>query len=342
MLPAIDPTLARYAGRAVCVVATGDPLHYGIGALLGEDITVLPHPSSVSLACARLRWPVEQVEVVSAVGRPVAALAAALHPGRRVLVLSAGSDTPAQVRALLAERGYGASEVTVLEELGGPGERIGHEGPYAALNLVAVRCVADADTRALGLGVGLPDDAYEHDGQITKREVRAVTLSALAPVPGELLWDVGAGSGSVGIEWMRSHRSCRAVAIEASVQRAERIARNASTLGVPGLQVVHGVAPAALAGLLAPDAVFVGGGLTGDGVLDTCWSALRVGGRLVANAVTVESEAVLVSWRSRVGGELTRIAINRSSPVGGFTGWRPLMPVTQWSVRKSVRKEEGS
>jgi precorrin-6Y C5,15-methyltransferase (decarboxylating) len=183
---------------------------------------------------------------------------------------------------------------------------------------------------------GLPDDAYDHDGQLTKREVRAVTLAHLAPRPGELLWDVGAGNGSIGVEWLRAHRTCRAVAVEADEARAGRIGANAEALGVPSLQVVHGRAPEALAGLPAPDVVFIGGGITNPGVLDACWGALRPGGRLVANAVTLEAEAALVAARDRHGGDLTRIEVSRAAPLGGFTGWRPAMPVTIWSTTKDA------
>jgi precorrin-6Y C5,15-methyltransferase (decarboxylating) len=235
---------------------------------------------------------------------------------------------------MLTAAGFGDSAVTVLSQLGGPSERIvtGTAASLAAdsdpLNVIAISCAGPATS----VVPGLPDDVYESDGQLTKREIRAVTLAALAPIPGQLLWDVGAGSGSIGIEWMRSHRACRAVAIESSDSRVARIVHNASSLGVPGLRVVEGRAPDALAGLPVPDAVFIGGGLTRDGVVDACLAALRPGGRLVANAVTLESEAVLTTWYAKLGGELTRIAVNRASPVGGFTGWRAMMPVTTWSV----------
>lgn len=342
LLPAVEPLLAEHAGRRVCVLASGDPMLFGIGAtlvrLLGADaLRVLPHPSSVSLACARLGWPAEDVEVVSLVGRPVESLL--VLPDRRVMVLSAGGDTPARVAELLAARGFGPTAMTVFADLGGPGERR-HDGvaatwpaePSGALNVIALDCRAAPGVTSLGRGPGLPDDAYEHDGQLTKREVRAVTLAALGPLPGQLLWDVGAGSGSVAIEWMRTHQSCRAVAVESRDDRIDRIARNAGMLGVPGLTVVHGKAPDALDGLPTPDAIFVGGGLTGDGVLEACWAALPEGGRLVANAVTLESEAVLTRWQATVGGTLTRIEISRAAPVGGYTGWKPMMPVTQWFV----------
>lgn len=345
MLPAVGPLLAEHADSRVCVLASGDPMLFGIGAtlvrLLGaEALRVIPHPSSVSLACARLGWPAADVEVVSLVGRPIESLL--VQPNRRVLVLSADGDTPGQVAELLRGRGFGPTAMTVLEELGGPGERR-RDGtaatwpaePAGGLNVIALDCRAEPGVPPLGRGPGLPDEAYEHDGQLTKREVRAVTLAALAPLPGQLLWDVGAGSGSVGIEWMRAHPSCRAVAVESVAQRAERISRNAHALGVPGLTVVAGRAPEALAGLPRPAAIFVGGGVTGDGVLEMCWAALPAGGRLVANAVTLESEAVLTRWQAKVGGTLTRIEISRAAPVGGFTGWRPMMPVTQWEVART-------
>jgi precorrin-6Y C5,15-methyltransferase (decarboxylating) len=337
MLPALPGLLDAHAGRRIAVLASGDPMFYGVGTtivrLVGADrVRVLPHPSSVSLACARLGWPVEDTEVISAVGRPLAPLNAALAPGRRLLVLSADQRTPARVTALLAERGHGGSEVTVLERLGAPDERVGP--PHDAidpLNIVAVRC---SDGPGLPLVPGLPDDSYEHDGQLTKREVRAVTLARLAPVPGELLWDVGAGAGSIAIEWTRAHRSCRAIAIEGRADRAARVAANAESLGAVGLRVVTGTAPAALDGLDTPDAVFVGGGVTAPGMLTACWEALRTGGRLVVNAVTVESERVIGEAYAEFGGELTRITINRASPVGGFTGWKAMMPVTQWAVTR--------
>ncbi|MEU7148029.1 precorrin-6y C5,15-methyltransferase (decarboxylating) subunit CbiE [Streptomyces sp. NPDC045470] len=363
--PAVPGLLAAHAGREVCVLASGDPMFHGIGRTLTEVLAeagaapprVLPHPSSVSYACARLGWPVEDTEVVTLVGRPLAGLAAALHDGRRLLVLSAGAETPAQVAGLLREHGFGPTRMRVLEQLGGPRERqaevtaadwppppatdatdptpTGH--PLHAidpLNVIALDCSRAPEALRLSAAPGLPDDAYEHDGQLTKRHVRAATLAALAPAPGELLWDVGGGSGSIGIEWMRTHRTCRAVAVERDAVRAGRIARNADALGVPALRVVTGPAPEALAGLPAPHAVFIGGGLTAPGLLEACWAALPPGGRLVANTVTLESEALLADWYRRHGGDLVRLAVAHAVPVGGFTGWRQAMPVTQWSVTK--------
>ncbi|GAB2783675.1 bifunctional cobalt-precorrin-7 (C(5))-methyltransferase/cobalt-precorrin-6B (C(15))-methyltransferase [Streptomyces chlorus] len=355
--PAVPGLLAAHAGRRIAVLASGDPLFYGIGRTLAEvlgagSVHVLPHPSSVSYACARLGWPLEDTEVVTLVGRPTARLAAALHDRRRLLVLSADAATPGEVAALLRDRGFGPSRMRVLEQLGGDRERTSGETsaddwppPHTGddpdpLNVVAVECRRAPGALRLGAVPGLPDEAYEHDGQLTKRHVRAATLGALAPAPGELLWDVGGGSGSIAVEWMRTHSACRAVTVERDPVRAERIIRNAERLGVPGLRVVTGAAPAALAGLPQPDAVFVGGGLTAPGLLDACWEALPAGGRLVANTVTLESEALLADARRRHGGELVRLAVAHAVPVGGFTGWRQAMPVTQWAVQKTSDSSE--
>ncbi|WP_028921132.1 bifunctional cobalt-precorrin-7 (C(5))-methyltransferase/cobalt-precorrin-6B (C(15))-methyltransferase [Pseudonocardia acaciae] len=346
MLPALPALFEGMAGLRVCALASGDPMFFGLGAtlcrVLGPDrIEVLPHASSVSLACARLRWPVQDVTVVSAVGRSLDRVRAHTAPGRRLLVLAPDAQGPAEVARVLTEQGYRGSELTVLEQLGGPAERVrtGRAGnwdepPGDPLAVVAARCVADPGTVGLPLVPGLPDDAFEHDGQLTKREVRAVTLARLGPLPGQLLWDVGAGAGSIAIEWLRAEESGQAIAVEQDATRAARIGRNAAALGVPSLRVVVGRAPAALEDLEPPSAVFVGGGVTADGVLPACWEALGGGGRLVANAVTVQAEALLASWYERHGGSLTRLEVQRAAPVGRFTGWRPSLPVTQWVVDK--------
>ncbi|MFE7623391.1 precorrin-6y C5,15-methyltransferase (decarboxylating) subunit CbiE, partial [Streptomyces sp. NPDC057509] len=344
--PAVPGLLAAHAGSRTAVLASGDPMFYGIGRALTEvlgagRLRVLPHPSSVSYAGARVGWPLEDTEVVTLVGRPAARLAAALHEGRRLLVLSAGATTPAEVAALLCDRGFGPSPMRVLEQLGGEDEACvqGTAQTWShpagdPLNVIAVECRRAPGAPRLGAVPGLPDEAYAHDGQLTKRHVRAATLGVLAPAPGELLWDIGGGSGSIAIEWMRTHPSCRAVTVERDPERAARIADNADRLGVPGLRVVTGRAPDCLAGLPAPDAVFIGGGLTAPGLLDTCLRALPPGGRLVANTVTLESEAVLAAQHREHGGDLVRLAVAHAVPVGTFTGWRQAMPVTQWSVRK--------
>lgn len=342
---ALTPVLER-RDTPVCVLASGDPMFFGVGASLArelapDELRILPAPSSVSLAAARLGWPLQSTAVVSLVARPLAALQAQIHSGARLLVLSNDGDSPAAVAELLRERGFGPSRLSVFEHLGGERERRidgladGWSLERAAdLNLVAIECLAGEGARCLPLTPGLPDDAYRHDGQLTKRDVRAITLSRLAPSPGELLWDVGAGCGSIGIEWLRAHPSCRAIAIEADEGRQAHIAHNRDALGVPSLQLVAGRAPEALEGLAAPDAVFIGGGVTVPGVLQHCWQALKPGGRLVANAVTLQSEAALIAFRGEHGGELTRIEVAQAKPLGGFDTWRGALPITLLDVSK--------
>jgi precorrin-6Y C5,15-methyltransferase (decarboxylating) len=339
-------SLLSNRGEPVCVLASGDPMFYGVGASLARQLPVsemltLPAPSSCSLAAARMGWPLQDVVTLSVVARPVAALNAHLSSGVRLLVLSNDGRSPAAIAALLHERGFGPSRLTVLEHLGGAAERRVEgiasdwgDPPIADLNLIAIECVAERDTPRLSRLAGLPDSAFKHDGQLTKRDVRAITLARLAPVPGELLWDVGAGSGSIGIEWMRAHPACRALAIEADVGRQALIEHNRDALGVPGLQLVRGNAPQALAGLERPDAIFIGGGVTREGVLDTCWAALKPGGRLIANAVTLQSEMTLMAWREQHGGELTRIHIAQAQPLGDFDTWRQALPITLLDVTK--------
>lgn len=341
----------RHAGRRVAVLASGDPMLHGIGAtmveLLGADrVRIVPHISSVTLACAAMRWAVHDADVVSLVGRPVESLHAWVQPGRRLLVLSADGATPRRVAQLLRDRGFGPSRMTVLADLGHPDRSRASATAQAwdgqdcpALNVVAVECVAGAAARVLARTPGLADDAFEHDGQLTKREVRAVTLAHLAPSPGQLLWDVGAGAGSIAIEWMRTHPACRAIAVESDGQRAERIRRNAAALGVPGLDVVHGRAPTALGALPQPHAVFVGGGAGIPGVLDVCFHSLRPGGRIVVNAVTLETEAVVTELYRQHGGDLVQVSVNRVKPLGGMLGRDMAMPVTIWSVAKPVAAE---
>ncbi|MBJ2289445.1 precorrin-6y C5,15-methyltransferase (decarboxylating) subunit CbiE [Pseudomonas sp. MF5691] len=343
----LEPLLARRF-EPVCVLASGDPMFYGVGASLArqvaaDELLILPAPSSVSLAAARLGWPLQDVVTLSVVARPVAALNAHLASGVRLLVLSNDGQSPTAIAALLRASGFGPSRLSVFEHLGGAAERRidGHAESWqdpaiAALNLVAIDCLADANTPRLSRLAGLPDSAFKHDGQLTKRDVRAMTLARLAPTPGELLWDVGAGSGSIGIEWMRAHPSCRALAIEADAGRQQLIEHNRDALGVPGLQLIRGSAPQALAGLEAPDAIFIGGGVTRDGVLDTCWQHLRPGGRLVANAVTLQSEMTLMAWRAQHGGELTRIHVAQAQPLGDFDTWRQALPITLLEVLKPL------
>ncbi len=331
----------------VVALASGDPLVSGVGTtlidLLGHDeVTIIPAVSSIALARAAMRWPAESCCVVSLVGCDVSLLRRELSPGRRVLVLSADEHTPAAVARLLVDSRYGDSELTVLGDLGGPTESVARFESaqllltrtgcsFSRLNVVAVEC---AGPNLGGWVAGLSDDAFEHDGQLTKRDLRASALARLAPAPGEHLWDVGAGAGSVGIEWMRAHPTCRATAVEIDPSRAERIGRNAARLGVPGLVVAPGSAPDALTGLPAPDAIFVGGGATRAGVIDACLAALRGGGRLVVHGVTLQTEQLLASLYREHGGELTRIAVETAAPIGSFTGWTPARTVTQWALHR--------
>jgi precorrin-6B C5,15-methyltransferase / cobalt-precorrin-6B C5,C15-methyltransferase len=339
------PLLLARRGRPVVVLASGDPFFYGVGDLIArhvpaEEIFCAPTLSAFALAAARLAWSQQDCALVSLHGRAFERLAPQLQPGRRLIALSWDGSTPLRVARFLVERGMGDTPIHVLEHMGGPRERRRAMqardyalNDVAALNTLALEIVAGADARVIPLSAGLPDDWFEHDGQITKRDIRAVTLSALAPRRGALLWDIGAGSGSVAIEWMLADPANRAVAIEADSSRAERIARNALTLGTPGLDIIVARAPDGLAGLPAPDAVFIGGGASAT-TLEIAWRALKIGGRLVVNAVTLETQALLFDAQVDKGGELAQIAIAKARAVGRFRGFDPAMPVVQWRVEK--------
>lgn len=340
--------IVKHRGRPVAVLASGDPFHYGVGDLLMRTVTAdetlcLPQSSAFSLAAARLGWSLQDVALVSLHGRAIEGIVRHLQPGAHILALSWDGETPAKLAALLCARGLGESAITVLERMGGPGEHVRRTTAKSfdldrvePLNTIALEVVGPA-TAALSLAPGLDDSLFEHDGQLTKRDVRAITVSALAPRQGELLWDVGLGAGSIAIEWLLRHPSLRAVGIEEGADRAARAARNAAALGTPDLRIVQGHAPAALAGLPAPDAVFIGGGLGDDGLFETVWSALKPGGRLVANAVSLGSEARLIALFQQHGGELTRIEIAKSGAAGRSGKvfvWRPAAPIVQWRVTK--------
>lgn len=339
------PGILGRRGQPTCILATGDPFHFGIGAEIARlvpaaEIRAFPQPSAFSLACARLGWPLAECGLVTLHGRALARIIPHLQPGARLLVLSWDGSTPEAIAGLLRERDFGASRLTVLEAMGGPRERVREIradafdlGTIDPLNTVAI-AIAGAG-RGLPLAAGLDDSLFENDGQLTKAEIRALTLAALRPHPGLHLWDIGAGAGSIAIEWMLRHPSLRATAIEARPDRAERIRRNAESLGTPDLAVVTGAAPEALAELQAPDAVFIGGGVSEPGILPAAVAALRSGGRCVANAVTLQGEAALLAAFAQHGGTLRRYAVDRASPVGGLHGWRPAMPVTQWAWTKS-------
>ena len=344
---AVEDEVLSHRGRQVCVLASGDPFHYGVGATLARridarEMLVAPAPSAFSLAAARLGWSLPQTALLSLHGRTLDLIRPHLQPGARILALTSDGEGAAALAKLLADIGFSASRLTVLEALGGPRERFRATtasefdlDAVDALNIVAIEVEAAPGARVIARTPGLADDLFEHDGQISKREVRAVTLSSLAPRRGELLWDIGAGSGAVAIEWMLTDPPImRAVAIERRAERAARIRRNAAAFGVPGLEIVEDAAPMALAKLAPPDAIFIGGGAGEPGLIEAAIDALRSRGRLVVNAVTLETEVALIDRHERLGGELTRIAIARAAPLGEKTGWRAAMPVTQWAWTK--------
>ena len=341
---ALIGTLKQHRRRRVVVLATGDPLWFSVGARIGraipaDEITYHPQISAFQLAAARMGWSLADVETLTVHGRPVQQMIAFIQPDQRLLILTTGADTPAQIARFLTERGFGKSRMTVLASMGGDNERRfdglaeswTHEVP--AFNTLAVDCVAAPDAALLPRVPGLADDLFHHDGTMTKQEIRAVTLAKLMPMRGAHLWDIGTGCGSVAVEWMRAARYARATGIEPRADRRAMAAENALALGTPKLTIVAGQAPEALEGLAPPDAVFIGGGLSAS-VFDAAWAALRPLGRLVANAVTLQSEALLIELHARHGGHLTKLSVQRAEPVGGLTGWRPLMPVTQWSLIK--------
>jgi len=342
------PEIEKHRGRPVVVLASGDPFHYGVGDLLlrsipADETLCLPQSSSFSLAASRLGWSLQDVALVSLHGRALEGIVRYLQPGARILALSWDGDTPAKLARLLVERSMGDSALTVLEAMGGPRERVRRTtaagfdlGNVAPLNTIALEVAASDGAVVLGLAPGLADSLFEHDGQLTKREVRAVTLSALAPHQGELLWDVGLGAGSIAVEWLLRHPSLKAIGIEAEPERAARAARNAASLGTPDLEIVQKRAPEAFDGLPTPDAIFLGGGLSDPAVFEAAWSALKPGGRLVANAVSLQSEARLIELFQRHGGELVRLDVAKAGKAG--TGavfvWRPAAPIIQWRARK--------
>lgn len=340
-----EAILAR-RGRPTCVVASGDPFHYGIGAELAkrvpaDEIRAYPHPSAFSLAAARLGWSIPDCALVSLHGRALSRIVPELVPGARILALTSDGTTAAQVAAMLVARGMSASRLVVLEALGGSRERVRAaraEGFSLAdidpLNLLAIEVAGGAEAIALPRAAGLDDALFENDGQLTKAEIRAITLAALRPMPGGLLWDVGIGAGSVAIEWCLAHPRNRALGLEERPDRAARARANAERLGAAALAIHDGVAPDGFAGWPAPDAIFVGGGAGDSGVVEACWAALKPGGRIVINAVSLETEAILARLHAAHGGAMRRIAISRLDRVGTMHGWRPAMPVTQWVAVK--------
>jgi precorrin-6B C5,15-methyltransferase / cobalt-precorrin-6B C5,C15-methyltransferase len=333
-------------GRRTVVLATGDPLNYGVARKLMEivpfaEMEIVPQLSSFSLAAARMGWPLGDCDTITLHGRPAANIEAFIQPDVRLLALTADASTIAEVARRLVARGYGPSEITVLENMGGPRENSVRfraedftECPFSDLNTLAIWCRPKADAALLPRVPGLPDDAFIHDGQLTKREVRAATLAALGPYPDALLWDVGAGCGSIAIEWMRAARGARSIAFEHDPERLRMIGENADRLGTPRLKVIAGEAPASLAGQEAPDAVFIGGGMGIPGVFETSWAALKSHGRMVANVVTLEGELHLVDLQEKHGGDLVRLDVSYLARIGPLRALKPRMAVLQWRAVK--------
>jgi precorrin-6Y C5,15-methyltransferase (decarboxylating) len=340
------PKILASRGEPVAVLASGDPFFYGVGTLLGahvgpNEMVCFPAPSAFSLAAARLHWSLQDATLISLHGRDFERIIPALQPGAKILCLSWDETTAPRIAKLLCERGLGLSKITVLEAMGGPRERIRAAAADAfdmedmnPLNLVAIEVAREPLSGFLSIASGRDDNLFENDGQLTKRHVRAMTIASLAPRRGDLLIDVGAGSGSIAIEWLLLDPANRAIAVEQRADRAERILRNARKLGAPQIDVVVGAAPAAFAGLPQPQAIFVGGSASDDALIDAAFATLGHGGRLVVNAVTLEAEAALIAHYKARGGELTRIGIAHADALGGFHGWRAAMPITQWSVTK--------
>jgi precorrin-6Y C5,15-methyltransferase (decarboxylating) len=344
----LDAMLAQIMerrGTPTTLLASGDPLWFGFGATLARhlapaEFAVTPHASSFQYAAARMRWPLQNVVTLSAHARPAEIIHPHITPANRILALTTDATTAPHVATLLADRGYGRSVLTVLENLGGPDERH-HTAEARAFDLtigdfyvLAIECVADPGAPLLPPVPGLPDDIFVTDGQLTKREVRAATIARLAPYPGALLWDVGAGCGSIAIEWMRAARQAQAIAFEREGERLQMIAVNADRLGVPHLRIENGDAPDSLIGMPVPDAVFLGGAVASEPLFHACWTALRPGGRFVANAVTLDGEQALFERHARLGGDLVRIDIAALDTVGGHRALRPRLPVTQWAATK--------
>lgn len=341
---ALISQLKSYNGKRVVVLATGDPLWFSVGARIGRaidpsEITYHPQLSAFQLTAARMGWSLADVETLTVHGRPVEQMIAFIQPDQKLIVLTTGEETPSQIAKFLTDRGFGQSKMTVLAAMGGEKEQrfdgVAESWSHAvpAFNTLAVECVAAPDAALLPRVPGLSDDLFQSDGTMTKQEVRAATVAKLMPMRGALLWDIGTGCGSVAIEWMRAARYARAIGIEPRPDRRAMAAENALALGAPRLELIEGEAPACLSGLEAPDAIFIGGGLS-DEVYEKAWQNLRPLGRLVANAVTLESEAELIVLHAKHGGQLTKISVNRAEPIGRLTGWRPFMPVTQWSLVK--------
>ena len=348
------PLIEERRNKRVVILATGDPMHFGIAVTLqqyfqSEEIQVVPGLSALTLACARLMWPLDEVKYISLHGRPSESIRSYFAPGHKLVILAHDSNTPKFIAEALCDAGYEKSKIIVLENMSGKNERqtteLAHKWnltDISPLNTIAVHCIESARSKRYFMGLGLRDRAFENDGQLTKREIRLLTLGALTPIPGAHLWDVGAGSGSIGIEWLLIHNGAKAIAIEKDSARAQRISNNALALGVPRLKIIKDDALNIVHTLPAPDAIFIGGGIGTAGLVKACWELLKPNGQLVANCVSIENERHLIEWHNRLGGDMTRINISRGSSSGSYKLWKSLTPVTQWAVKKPYRRNNSS
>ncbi len=344
--------LIKRKGENICVLASGDPMFYGIGTHIARlvkrsEMRIFTQISAFAHICAAMGWSEPDTRLITACGRPVEHLHPALFDKARIVFYSADETTPQAAAKLLTRRGFGASTIALFENVGGPRQNrhdftavtLPADMAFSRLNALAIECIAAPEAKIYSTSPGLPDSAFDSDGQLTRREIRSAALARLSPRPGELLWDIGAGAGSIAIEWMRAAFESTAIAIEADAARAHRIAKNAASLGVPRLKVINAKAPEALGELPAPDAIFIGGGLSAGNMLETCWKALAPGGRLCANAVTIEGEAVLFAAQKQYGGEMLRMEISNAAALGRFTGWKPARPVSIWSITKPFGRD---
>ena len=338
-------------GERIVILSTGDPLWFGIAERLiktlgPKAIEIFPNVNAFSLAAARLSWGLSDpmVRTISIHSQPFSAINKEIISGHRLLILSKDGDSPKQIATLLMERGFGESKIAVLEHMGGNKERRVNgtasdnwkKYSFSNLNILAVDCKASTQAVQWSLNPGLPEKAYIHDGKITKRVIRAVTISALEPMPGHVLWDVGSGSGSIAIEWLRSCSSVKAVAIERDKKQLSRIKLNSETLGTPHLKIVEGQAPKIFLKIKEnPQKIFIGGGISSPKIINECIERLLPTGLIIANSVTIESKQKLLRLWKKYGGDLTTLATSSANSIGRYNAFRPAMEVMQWRWQKN-------
>ncbi|MBX7145930.1 MAG: precorrin-6y C5,15-methyltransferase (decarboxylating) subunit CbiE [Alphaproteobacteria bacterium] len=339
--------LEKVRGKKVVVLATGDPMWFGVGVSLSKrflphEMSIIPGISAFSLVCARLGWSISTTVCITMHGRPINQLVNFLAPHQRLILLSHDQTTPSKIANLLTERGYGSSKMIVFSDMNSLSEKY-IEGlaknnnflDCSDFNTIAIECSEGEVNSLMPLTIGLPDDVFHHDGQLTKYKIRTLTLSALMPMPNQTLWDIGAGCGSISIEWARYHSTMKSYAIEKNEKRCQFIKENSDSFGLSNIDILSGTAPEILNNLEKPDAIFIGGGLLEKNMIDICWQALKKSGRLVINTVTIESEQEILKIYKNLGGKLSKISIEQPDLLGELTVWRKSMPVTQLTVIKT-------